>query len=78
VKPVKYSYFTIEDPKTFKNAVNGPNSKGWKQAVDAELDNIERHKVWHDHMTTPPKALKHTWVFKTKPATNSSPVKQKA
>jgi hypothetical protein len=78
VKPVKYSHFTTEDPKSFKKAVSGPNSEGWKRAVDDELENIERHEVWLDHFTTPPKALRHTWVFKTKPATNSSPEKQKA
>ncbi|KNZ62690.1 hypothetical protein VP01_12361g1, partial [Puccinia sorghi] len=42
------------------------------------LDNIEQHHVWLDHWNTPSKHLNTTWVFKTKPATASSPEKPKA
>jgi hypothetical protein len=83
VKPVKYSHFTShshlsDDPKTFKRAVTGPNSEGWKKAIDEELNNIEDHDVWLDQEDEPNKLLAHTWVFKTKPATTSSVEKQKA
>jgi transposase InsO family protein len=83
VKPVKYTHFSeyslfTDDPKTFRGAVSGPNTEGWKNAIDDELNNIENHEVWLDQEEPPPKFLKHTWVFKTKPKTNSSPEKQKA
>jgi hypothetical protein len=83
VKPVKYTHFSeyscfTNDPKTFRGAITGPNAEGWKNAIDAELSNIENHEVWLDQEEPPPKFLKHTWVFKTKPMTNSSPEKQKA
>jgi hypothetical protein len=54
------------------------NAIGWKKAIDDELSNIERHEVWEDQPTAPKKILHSTWVFKTKPATSSSPKKQKA
>jgi hypothetical protein len=58
--------------------VTGPNSDGWRQAIDDELNNIEGHGVWQDYNQTPSKTLNLTWVFKTKPATNSAPEKLKA
>jgi hypothetical protein len=77
VKPAKYSYFT-HDPKTFKKAISSENAAAWTKAIDDELNNIERHEVWEDQPVPPKKALHSTWVFKTKPATPSSPEKQKA
>jgi hypothetical protein len=78
VKPVKHTYFTAEDPKTFKEAITSANSEGWKSAINSELENIEQHDVWFDCPTTPSKALQCTWVFRKKPATNSLPEKLKA
>jgi hypothetical protein len=77
VRPVKYSHFS-KDPKTFKKSVSCPNKDKWKQAIDSELDNIKEHQVWVDQMDQPKKVLYSTWVFRTKPATSSSPEKQKA
>ena len=77
VKPIKYSYFT-QDPKTFKKAINCENSEGWKRAIENKLDTIEEHGVWEDQWTTHAKFLNGTWVFKTKPAIDSSPEKPKA
>ncbi|KNZ51629.1 hypothetical protein VP01_3880g2, partial [Puccinia sorghi] len=77
VKPLTYSHF-IEDPTTFRQALNSENSSGWQKVIDAELDNIENHDVWIDHFEKPNKHLSSTWVFKTKPATASSAEKVKA
>ncbi|PLW26246.1 hypothetical protein PCANC_26636 [Puccinia coronata f. sp. avenae] len=44
VKPVKYTHLTVE-PKTFKMAISVQNADGWKNAIDAELTNIEEHQV---------------------------------
>lgn len=77
VKPVKYSHFS-EDPRTFKQAIASYNSSGWINAINNELDNIKKHHVWIDQHKEPAKYLNSTWGFKTKPATASSPEKQKA
>jgi hypothetical protein len=77
VRPVKYSHFS-EEPKSFKRAITCEDSEKWKNAINGELDNIERHQVWDDQWEKPTKNLNSTWVFKTKPATNSSEEKQKA
>jgi hypothetical protein len=77
VKPAKYSHFT-QDPKTFKKAVTSENAIGWTKEIDDKLEKIERHEVWEDQPVPPKRVLHSTWVFKTKPATASSPEKQKA
>jgi hypothetical protein len=77
VRPVKYSHLTI-DPTSFKKAVSGDKAEDWKKSIDAELENIEAHQVWTEHFEKPKKILFSTWVFKTKPATDSSPEKRKA
>jgi hypothetical protein len=71
VRPVKYSHFT-EEPKSFKKAITCADAEKWRKAIDGELDNIEQHDVWDDQWEKPLKNLNSTWVFKTKPATNSS------
>jgi hypothetical protein len=76
VRPVKYSHFT-KDPKSFKKAVSGDDGAGWKKAINAELNNIEDHHVWTELLEKPKKVLHSTWVFKTKPAMDSSPCKKK-
>ncbi|PLW37125.1 hypothetical protein PCASD_13942 [Puccinia coronata f. sp. avenae] len=77
VRPVKYSHLTI-DPTSFKKALSCDKANSWKKSIDAELDNIKKHQVWAEHFEKPKKILHSTWVFKTKPTTNSSPKKQKA
>lgn len=77
VKPVKYSHYS-EDPSIYREAVSCDNSSRWRKAVDNKLENIEDHKVWLDEHEKLSKHLNSTWVFKTKPATTSSPEKQKA
>ncbi|MBW0504359.1 hypothetical protein O181_044074 [Austropuccinia psidii MF-1] len=34
------------DPKTYQEAVNGPNSQEWKVAIKSELNNMTNHHVW--------------------------------
>jgi hypothetical protein len=77
LKPVKYTHLTVE-PKNFKMAFSGEHADGWKKAIDAELTNIKDHHVWLDQYDKPNKILHSTWVFKTKPATLSSPEKPKS
>ncbi|MBW0462946.1 hypothetical protein O181_002661 [Austropuccinia psidii MF-1] len=54
------------DPKTYQ-AINGPYSQEWKEAIKSELNNMANHHVWIP--TTPNhdvKPLSTTWVFKWK------------
>lgn len=77
VKPVKYSHFS-EDPTTFRQAIHSENGTRWREAINTEIDCIEDHDVWVDQYEEPAKHFNSTWVFRTKPATASSPKKIKA
>jgi hypothetical protein len=35
-----------EEPKGYWEAVNGPNEQLWKEAVDKELDSLDRARTW--------------------------------
>jgi hypothetical protein len=35
-----------EEPKGYWEAVNGPNRQLWKEAVDKELDSLDRAGTW--------------------------------
>ncbi|KNZ62305.1 hypothetical protein VP01_1288g7 [Puccinia sorghi] len=77
IKPVKYSNLT-GDPTTFKNAENSSESVEWLKAANEELNSIEGHDVWEDMNEEPPSHLRTTWVFRTKPSTQSTAEKKKA
>ncbi|KNZ62418.1 hypothetical protein VP01_12721g1, partial [Puccinia sorghi] len=49
VKPVKYSHFS-EDPTTFRQAIHSENGTRWREAINTEIDCIEDHDVWVDHI----------------------------
>ncbi|MBW0509570.1 hypothetical protein O181_049285 [Austropuccinia psidii MF-1] len=67
------------DPKTYQEAINGPNSQEWKNAIKVELDNINSHKVWPPNMPeSHVKPLSTTWVFKQKTDENGNLSKFKA
>ncbi|MBW0497553.1 hypothetical protein O181_037268 [Austropuccinia psidii MF-1] len=55
------------DPKTYHEAINGPYSQEWKEAIKSELNNMANHHVWipttSNHNIKP---LSTTWVFKRK------------
>ncbi|MBW0472359.1 hypothetical protein O181_012074 [Austropuccinia psidii MF-1] len=50
------------DPKTYQEAINGPYSQEWKEAIKSALNNMANHNVWIP--TTPNhdvKPLSTTW-----------------
>ncbi|MBW0573111.1 hypothetical protein O181_112826 [Austropuccinia psidii MF-1] len=54
-------------PKTYEQAISGPDGEEWAEAVKTKLENMVRHKVWIP--SAPPtsrKPLQTTWVFKRK------------
>ncbi|MBW0472741.1 hypothetical protein O181_012456 [Austropuccinia psidii MF-1] len=55
------------DPKTYQEAINGPNSQEWKAAIKLELNNMMNHHVWTPTISSQDiKPLSTTWVFKRK------------
>ncbi|MBW0473195.1 hypothetical protein O181_012910 [Austropuccinia psidii MF-1] len=67
------------DPKTYQEAINGLNSQGWKNAIKAELNNMNMHNVLSPVGTDPNnKPLSTTWVFKRKTDENGNLSKYKA
>ncbi|MBW0486417.1 hypothetical protein O181_026132 [Austropuccinia psidii MF-1] len=67
------------DPKTYQEAINGLNSQEWKNAIKAELTNMNTHNVWSPVGTDPNiKLLSTTWVFKRKTNENGNLSKYKA
>ena len=68
-----------DDPKSYRNAMNGPDSTLWKTAADVEMDSIVKNKTW-DLVDLPPgkTAIGSKWVFKTKTNADGSINKHKA
>ncbi|MBW0549377.1 hypothetical protein O181_089092 [Austropuccinia psidii MF-1] len=55
------------DPKTYQEAVNGPNSQEWKSEIKSELNNMTNHHVWIPTTSDQDvKPLSTMWVFKRK------------
>lgn len=56
---------TVYEPKTYKQAVNGPDSKNWSLAIRDELDSLLKNHTW-DIVFKPKdrKLVTSKWVFK--------------
>jgi hypothetical protein len=62
---------SVKDPKTFAQAIRRLDCNKWLMAVELELNNICRHKVWVvAPMKTRKQPLDNAWVFKRKYNTN--------
>ena len=68
-----------EDPKSYKEAMNGQNSTLWKTATDVEMNSVLKNKTW-DLVDLPAgkTAIGSKWVFKTKMNADGSINKHKA
>jgi len=57
----------VDEPTSFKGAVNSPNQKEWMDAIKDEMDSMARNKVW-ELVDFPPqcKSIGNKWVFKIK------------
>ena len=68
-------YFPIErcnlavhsEVTIYKEAVDSPYSKKWKEAIKVEMRSLQDHQVW-DLVKLPPgmKTVRSKWVFKVK------------
>lgn len=62
-----YNVFDINEPLTFKEAMNSEHSEEWSIAAKCEIDALHENHTW-DLVQLPAnrKALKSKWVFKIK------------
>lgn len=70
----------IRIPKTIEEAKTLPEWPFWKEAIQKELEALEKQNTWKQVGTNPQgtKPLTCRWVFKLKPATNIEPARFKA
>jgi hypothetical protein len=68
-----------KEPKGYWEVVNGPNGQVWKEAVDRELDSIDRAGTWNVvDKVEGEKEVGSKWVFKVKRLVDGSINKFKA
>ena len=69
----------IDDPRSYREAINGPNSTLWKTAADVEMESVLKNETW-ELVDLPPgkNAIGSKWVFKTKMNADGSVNKYKA
>ena len=56
-----------EEPNTYTEAVMGPNSKRWLEAMRSEMESMRDNRVWN--LVDPPdgvRAIECKWIFKKK------------
>jgi len=70
---------TNDEPKTYYEAVNGPDSKHWIKAIEEELASHAAHRTWR--LVERPenrKPVGSKWVFKIKRDENGQILRYKA
>ena len=67
------------EPKTYKEAMNGPGAKHWQKAIDSELDSLESHGTY-SYLPKPSgvRALPVKWVLKCKYNSDGTVARYKA
>lgn len=65
-----YLYSTqsnFSDPVTVKEALNSPDAIKWKEAMNKELESINKNNTWNlVKLPSNRKAIQTKWVFKSK------------
>lgn len=68
-----------KDPWTYKQAMDSPDHKSWKKAIQVELDNMAQHNVsFIVELPGGAKTIGTTWVFDEKWVPNGVYLKHKA
>lgn len=73
------AFSVIHEPDTYKDAMNGNDSKNWKNAMREELDSLMKNNTWvlvqrPANVTT----VDNKWVFKIKQEKKNAPIRYKA
>jgi hypothetical protein len=57
----------VEDPRTFKQAMDGSDSQQWQEAMEEEIDSIKKNEVWElVDLPTGRKPIGCKWVLRKK------------
>jgi len=81
---INYGLFSAEpkisnDPKTFREAVRGPDSQKWTESMEAEIQSLTANQTWT--LVHPPKdrnIVGSKWVYKIKKNSDGSVIKYKS
>ncbi|MBW0523085.1 hypothetical protein O181_062800 [Austropuccinia psidii MF-1] len=66
-RPISYLTISEETPKTYCGALKSDNQLAWVKAIEKELSNMDRLKVWDViKRKNEYKLISTTWVFKVK------------
>jgi hypothetical protein len=84
IKPVKrlineYAHYTAVEPQTYDEAINSDESSKWREAMEREIDSLERNNTWK--LVPKPKdrdIVGCKWVFKVKLKADGSIERYKA
>ena len=69
----------LDEPYTYKQAVNGPEREKWLQAMQSEWDSLKSNKTWKLVYPPPNRSiLKGRWVFKKKLGVDGKVARYKA
>lgn len=71
--------FSEDEPRTFSEAISGPNANEWKQAIKSELDAHSKNETWA--ICSRPKTgttLSVKWIFKLKKDQHGNIMRYKA
>ena len=69
----------LEEPKSIKQALNGPNSKQWSKAVKEEFESLVNNQTWELTELPPEKNIVGSkWVFKHKRDADGNIIRYKA
>lgn len=69
----------VPEPRTFEEAVNGPEAEAWKAAMNDEMHSLKQNGTWT--LTNLPenrKAVGSKWIFKRKLDEDGNVVRHKA
>ncbi|XP_015111352.1 uncharacterized protein LOC107037352 [Diachasma alloeum] len=67
------------DPRTYHEAINGPNSEEWERAIAEEIQSLEDNETWDLEPVPKGKVpIGSKWVFRTKTTPDGGPARHKA
>jgi hypothetical protein len=79
--PKRYELNLVEFniPKSYQEAINGPDAESWQQAIHDELQSHKKNNTWSIvDLPDDKKPISSKWVFKIKKSPNNEPERYKA